>query len=386
MTHRSMSLILAFTAAAALAAPRTAPAPFAIAPKKKLAAETAEKTRSHGASRETTPPVRVAFEPALDAWTARTVLATRLSIELASAGRSRVTTMTSRRVMLAREEVARTKKAYLRTSTLRSIEATRNGSPDPRPADAALIGHPVGLRLSPKGEVTGPVGLDETRQAVARRPDGDPLSERAPTAPLAAASPAEDDLAAAWEADAVRYFGRKLVPGDVLYFAETVRLPFLPKRPLPCFSEVRVVGPVSVNGRPGLAVDVDLFSLSLPEVNTGVSPTTGPTSAFAAWARKARVHLSFVESKIRGGGRRVIALDGHGLLEQDVKLDAALTGALATEALGPGGPAVKSVALHLERQTRVLSGPPEKADRSASRSKGRSEAARGESRTAPQDR
>jgi hypothetical protein len=385
MTHRIMSLVLAFTAAAALAAPRTAPAPFALAPKTHTASPAPDKPRSHAGSRETTPPIRIAFEPALDAWTARSVVASRLSIELASAGRSRVTTMTSRRVMLAREELARTKKAYLRTSTLKSIEVLRNGTLDPHPADAALIGRPVGLRLSAKGEVTGPIGLDETRQAVARRPDGDPLSERAPTAPLTAASPAEDDLAQAWEADAGRYLGKKLMPGDVLYFAEQVRLPFLPRRPLPCFSEQRIVGPVSVNGRPGVAIDVDFFSLSLPEVNTGVSPTTGPTSAFAAWARKSRVHLSFVESKIRGGGRRVIALDGHGLLEQDVKLDATLTGALATEAVGQG-PAVKAVALHLERQTRVLSGPPEKAEKGSSRGRDRSEAARAASRKEPQDR
>lgn len=359
MTRRSIILVLGFCLPfLAHAAPRSAPS-----------------------SRATTPALVVKFRPEPDAWTSRTVLTTTLSLELSSTGPSRVTTLTARRVLLAREELKRAKKGggLQRTTTLRAVTATRNGQPETVSAEAALVGRPVGVKLSPAGKVLGTVGLMAARDAVSGRDsEVDPLAENpATSAELAGATPEEDGLKEAWDEESGRYLGLKLVPGATLYFSERLRLPFL-KKELRYFSEQRVVGPVTVNGRQGLALDVVLFSMSMQQVPTGVSPTTGPASPFAEWARKARVRLSFPEMSVKGGGRRVIALDGKGLLEQNIVVDAELTGTLAAEAAGATTPAVTRVRVKSERQQQTLSGPPELA---ASGS-GRNAAGRAESKKA----
>lgn len=337
--------------------------------------------RSAPSSRATTPPAVVKFRPEPDAWTSRTVVSTELTLELSSTGPSRVTTLTARRVLLAREELKRGKKGGLqRTTTLRAVTATRNGQAELKPAEAALVGRPVGVKLTPAGKFAGIVGLMAARDAVSGRDsEVDPLSENPATgAELAGATPEDETLKEAWDEESGRYLGLKLVPGALLYFSERLRLPFL-KRELPYFSEQRVIGPVTVNGRPGIALEVTLFSLSMAQVPTGVSPTTGPTSAFADWARKSRVRLSYPEMHVKGTGRRVVALDGKGLLEQDIALDVGLTGTLAVEAAGTTKPAATRVHLKTARQHQTLSGPPALA---ASATGARSAAGRGESRKA----
>ena len=379
MTRRSIILVLSFCLPfLGLAGPSTAPAPFVLAPKQTGASPRAiarsvpaprarPSPRSAAPTRSSTPPVVVRFRAEPDAWTSRTVVSTQLSLELSSTGASRLTTLTARRVMLAREQVIRTRKGLERTTTLRAVTATRNGKPEPLPAEAALVSRPLGVKLSGAGKVTGVVGLIAARDAVAGRPEADLLGENPATSrELAGATPEDDGLKEAWEADSGRYLGLKLSPGQVMYFSERLRLPFLARRDLPYFSESTVIGPVIVNGRAGVALDVTLFSLNMAQVAVGVSPTTGPDSAFADWARRSKVHLSFPEMQVRGRGRRVVALDGHGLLEQDLSLEASLTGELAREAVGATKPPVTRVLMRLERAQRMLSGPPELAATPAS--------------------
>lgn len=395
MTRRSIILLLPFCLPfLALADPSSAPAPFALSPKKPKASPHAGRTphpapSSVAAARVTTPPISVKFGPEVDAWTARTVVDTRFTLELTSTGASRLTTLTARRVMLTREQLARGKKGIERTTTLRSLTATRNGQSELSPAEGALVNRPLGVRLSATGKLTGTIGLVAARDAVADRPEVDPLDENPATGPqLASAAPEDENLKEAWEADAGRYLGLKLSPGTVLYFSERLRLPFLANRELPYFSEQTVVGPVVVNGRPGVELDVNLFSMNISQVTSGVSATTGPNSDFASWARKAHARLSFPEMELRGSARRVIALDGRGLLEQDTVIDTKLTGLFAAEAAGATKPPVKGVALHLERQQRIMSGPPERPDKrgSVNPPSERNGGGRGESRKGPRAR
>jgi len=216
-----------------------------------------------------------------------------------------------------------------------------------------LVGLPIGVRVSGAGRLQECVGLQESKDRVARVLDpGEETCE--PLKALLDRMLDESALKRTWEEAAVRYVGRKIGKGQVLIFPEVFHLPTVPKLDLPYFSAQTVLGTTDVKGRPGMALSVQYFSASTAVASANSTLPTTLAMRFAAWVPRAKPALSVPGLHVEGGGLVVVAMSGVGILEESISLNVTLRGGVAALAGRPGGPRIRRMVIRNLREKEIV--------------------------------
>jgi hypothetical protein len=273
-------------------------------------------------------------------------------VETVSRGASLTTTYSSRRVQISREEVGRAKRDVEVTSTLRSYASIRNGRWGPDPILAALLGQKIGVRVGSGGRFRECIGLDEAKGAITQRlsPDGEGAE---PLRAVLDRTLDESRLKRTWDETASRYHGRRLAPGDVVFFHEVFEVPTVPRLSIPYVSMATVVGPAVVKGRPGVALTVEFLP---PPPGPSLDPSLPTTLAvkLVEWCRRSKPRVAPRGGAVSGHGRVVVATTGTGLLDEWLEMNVTLTGGVAALAGRGSGPRVRRVRVHTRRQREII--------------------------------